>query len=353
MISTSILKKFFSMRNVFADFPTAGYPAGSEMNTVVVDGNGFVQIPNNVRLVYSKEIEFKAMPIMRFAQFAKVKTELVNAPGLTIKMMTYNNLKRGGALTEGTHMKTQSMSNSMTEITVLEQGNAVSYSELTLKASFTDVMADATTLLGRDMALTLDCELRDVALAGTNVIYGRKDSTATKIISRANITTDNFLSVASIKDAVEILATNNCPKFEGNYYICFVHPHQSRTLRDDPAWIEASKYGAPDQLFSGEIGRIEDVRFIETTLMSNGACASTDDAYNASLVHGTAGAPATIDVYQSVIFGEDFYGYAVGLPVELRDNGVTDFGREHALAWYAIWGCKILHNDRGVIIETC
>ena len=36
--------------------------------------------------------------------------------------------------------------------------------------------------------------------------------------------------------------------------------HQSRTLRDDPAWINASTYGAPEQLFSGEIGRIDDVR---------------------------------------------------------------------------------------------
>ena len=323
-----------------------------EINTVVqptgtqLDGGTAVLLDNHVRTVYSKEIEFKAMPIMRFVQFAKVKTELGTQPGLTIQMMTYNNLKKGGALTEGERMSPQSLSSTMKSITVGERGNAVAVSELALKTSFTDIMADATTLLSRDVALTLDTELRDTALSGANVIYGRKADEA-KIDSRADITKDNVLTVATIKDAVEILATNNTPKFQGAYYICFVHPHQSRVLRDDPAWVEASKYGAPDQLFTGEIGRIDDVRFIETTLMCNGAVGEDDPAYKADLVSSDG-----TKVYQAVLFGEDYYAYAVGLPVELRDNGVTDFGREHGLAWYAIWGTGLLHPERGVVIET-
>lgn len=329
----------------------------NQMNTVTVGtgtalsgGAEAVKLDNHTRVVYSKEIEFKAMPIMRFLQFAKQKTELGVEPGLTISMMTYNNLKRGGALQEGTRMTTQALSSTMKQIKVGERGNAVSVSELALKSSFTDVMADATTLLGRDVALTLDLELRDTVLNGvTNTIFGRADKSAPKISSRAEIAESNNLSVATIKDAVEILATANAPKFEGNYYVSFVHPHQSRELRDDNAWIEASKYGAPEQLFTGEIGRIDDVRFIETTLMPNGVASADDEAHDADLVG--AGLNGT-DVFKAVIFGEDTYGYAIALPVELRDNGVTDFGREHGLAWYAIWGCGVLHPERGVVIET-
>lgn len=330
-----------------------------EINTVVstaedLEAGKAVKLTNHVRTVYSKEIEFKAMPIMRFVQFAKVKTELGTQPGLTIQMMTYNNLKKGGELTEGVRMSPQSLSSTMKSITVGERGNAVAVSELALKTSFTDIMADATTLLSRDVALTLDTELRDTALTGANVIYGRKSDGA-KIANRQEITKDILLTVATIKDAVELLATNNTPKFMGAYYICFVHPHQSRVLRDDPAWVEASKYGAPDQLFTGEIGRIDDVRFIETTLMCNGAIGQDDPAYKAGLLvdpDGTADSGDEVPVYQAVLFGEDYYAYAVGLPVELRDNGVTDFGREHGLAWYSIWGTGLLHPERGVVIET-
>ena len=298
-------------------------------NTGKLDGGTGVKLDNAVRMVYSKEIEFKAMPNMRFLQFAAIKTELGVEPGLTIQMLTYDNLKLGGKLTEGVRMKTQALSSSMKQITVGERGDAISVSELLLKSSFDDIMATATTLLARNMGLVLDCELRDTLLDKlTNTIYARgKDGAITS--ARDSMTVDNILGVATIKDAVEILATNNAPKFGGNYYICFVHPHQSRTLRDDPAWIEASKYGAPDQLFTGEIGRIDDVRFIETTLMKNGSAPEEDPAYDAELLGGAEG--SQFPIYKSVIFGENTYGLAIALPVELRDDGITDFGREHGL----------------------
>lgn len=331
--------------------------AESQINTVVatgtVDAGQAVKLDNHVRQVYSKEIEFKALPIMRFLQFAKQKTELGVEPGLSIAMLTYNNLKRGGALVEGNRLQTQAMSSTMKHITVGERGNAVAVSELSLKTSFTDVMNDAAELLSRDVALVLDLEFRDTLFAGlTNTIYGRAGKDAAKVAARSDVTAANPLSVATIKDAVEILATSNAPKIAGGYYVSFVHPHQSRTLRDDSDWIEASKYGAPDQLFTGEIGRIDDVRFIETTLMPNGAAGVDDPAFVATLKTGAGTTPNQVDIFQAVIFGQDTYGYAVALPVELRDNGVVDFGREHGLAWYAIWGTGVLHADRGVIIET-
>lgn len=308
--------------------------------------NGGTLFSDGTRLVYSREIEFKALPIMRFSQFATQKTELGVEPGLTISMLTYDNLKLGGALQEMQNMSTQALSGSMKQITVQEHGNAVSNSELLIQSSFDDIMATTTTLLGRDYALVMDCELRDVALSGTNIVYAGGKA------SRDAITEADKLQVSTIKDAIEVLATNNAPKYQNLYWICFVHPHQSRDLRDDSAWINASNYGAPEQLFTGEIGRIDDTRFIETTLMCNGKASATDPAYKADLVKGAGETANATDIYQAVIFGDQYYGIAWSLPVELRDNGVEDFGRKRSLAWYAIWGTGLLHNDYGVVIET-
>lgn len=323
--------------------------AESQMSTAVANEGSLVKLDNLTRVVYAKEIEFKALPVMRFFQFATVKTELGTTPGLTIQMLTYDNLKLGTSLTEGTRMNTQALSSSMKSITVTEHGNAVSVSELLLQSSFDDIMASATTLLGRDYALVLDTKLRDTALTGSNVVYADKGD-KTKVTSRATLDDTCTLKVSTIKDAVEILATNNAPKYQGTNWICFVHPHQSRSLRDDSAWIEASKYGAPEQLFTGEIGRIDDVRFIETTLMCNGKAPESDPSFKLELKKGEAS--NLTDVYQSVIFGDNYYAIAFGLPVELRDNGVVDFGREHGLAWYSIFGTGLLHDEYGVVIET-
>ena len=323
--------------------------AESKMSTAVTNSGNLVKLDNLTRVVYSREIEFKALPVMRFFQFATVKTELGTTPGLTIQMLTYDNLKLGGKLTEGTRMTTQALSSSMKSITVEEKGNAVAVSELLLQSSFDDVMASATALLGRDYALVLDCELRDTALKGTNKVYASKEN-GTKVTQRTDITADCTLKVSTIKDAIEVLATNNAPKYQGASWICFVHPHQSRSLRDDSAWINASNYGAPEQLFTGEIGRIDDTRFIETTLMCNGASATTDPSHKNELKSGESSNQT--NVYQAVIFGDNYYAVAFGLPVELRDNGVIDFGREHGLAWYSIWGTGLLHDEYGVVIET-
>lgn len=337
------------IKDVFAMFAMKAH-AATTVATKQGQDNGGTLFSDGVRLVYSREIEFKALPIMRFSQFATQKTELGVEPGLTISMLTYDNLKLGGSLQEMQNMSTQALSGSMKQITVQEHGNAVSNSELLIQSSFDDIMATTTTLLGRDYALVMDCELRDVALSGTNVVYGGGKE------SRDELTSDDKMTVSAIKDAIEVLATNNAPKYQNLYWICFVHPHQSRDLRDDTAWINASNYGAPEQLFTGEIGRIDDTRFIETTLMCNGKASASDPAFKEYLKNGFAGDtenPATnCDVFQSVIFGDAYYGIAWSLPIELRDNGVEDFGRKRSLAWYAIWGTGLLHDEYGVVIET-
>jgi len=55
--------------------------------TTVGQTNGGTLFSDGVRMVYSREIEFKALPNMRFAQFATQKTELGVEPGLTISMV--------------------------------------------------------------------------------------------------------------------------------------------------------------------------------------------------------------------------------------------------------------------------
>ena len=344
MKKMSSLKAFLSsiLMTAHADAVNKGgstYTPAVSVATATGQTNGGTLFSDAIRLVYSKEIEFKALPNMRFMQFAQEKTELGTEPGMTISMLTYNNLTLGGKLEEAKQIVTQALSGSTKQLTVTEYGNAVSVSELLVQSSFDDVMASATTLLGRDYAL------RDAALSGTNIVYASKGD-GTKNTSAATLDETSVLKVSTIKDAIEILSTNNAPKaVGGSYWICFVHPHQSRTLRDDPAWINASNYGAPEQLFTGEIGRIDDCRFIETTLMCNGAAATTDPSYDADLKGDVA-------KYKAVLFGDAYYGIAYGLPVELRDNGVEDFGRKRSLAWYSIFGVGKLHDEYGVVIVT-
>jgi len=305
------------------------------------------QLSPAIQTIWSKEILFQSMPILRFEQFAVKKTELGVQPGLTINFMRYNNLGSASQLVEGVRMQTNALTASQFSITVAEQGFAVAVSELLLNASFDDVMASASRLLGRNMALYLDASARDTLLAATSVIYGydKLSNTSaithlspydkgTKSADRAGLTGGFTYTSALVKDAVETLATKNVPRL-GETYVNFVHPHQSRWLRDDPEFIEVTKYAAPGNFMLGEIGRLNDVVFIETTQVKKILGGTGDD-----------------DVYQAIFVGDNAFGHAISLPVELRDGGILDFGREHALAWYAIWGLGLITDQSVVIAET-
>ena len=374
-----------------ASAPTAYSGANSSLNQAI-------------QTIWSKEILFQAMPILRFEQFAVKKTELGVAPGLRVNFLRYKNFAVDATpLTEGVRMTTNALTAEQIAITVAEHGYAVAVSELLLNASFDDVMASASRLLGRHMAQYLDVQARNTLSAATSAVFGYDRSgfsssttfntyaegTAGTKISDLN---GNFkLTTGSIKDAALTLASKNIPRL-GETYVQFVHPKQSRDLRSNPEFIEVTKYAAPGNFMLGEIGRLYDVVFIETTQVKQFAASSVLN-YSSSVgapanqgsisdvtantgpglggnpenvgasanpaggsdgtVPSSATSPATSStVYESIMIGDNAFGHAISLPVELRDGGVLDFGREHALAWYAIWGLGVITDQAIVKVYT-
>ena len=347
--------------------PQGGAITGADLSAVTTTGySSDSTLSPAIQTIWSKEILFQAMPVLRFEQFAVKKTELGVQPGLTINFMRYNNLEvdqTGSQLTEGIRMEPVALSASQIQITVAEHGKAVAVTELLLNASFDDVMASSSRLLGRHMAQSMDIQARNtlyedaVPFGGgsavpPSVVFGRTTASARGSISPydpgtlGTAASPGYLSPSAVKDAVEILAGQNIPRL-GDTYVCFVHPSQSRSLRDWPEFIEVTKYAAPGNFMLGEIGRIYDVVFIETTQVSQGLTVPED------IDSSTGGdqAPNT-ESYSAIMIGDNAFGHAISLPVELRDGGVIDFGREHGLAWYAIWGFGMITHESRVVLNT-
>lgn len=324
-----------------------------------VDANDGTALPAALLDVYSLDILHNAQGIMRFEEFAVRKQELLAAPGETIKFTIYDDLlNRGTELTENVSLSANAMSATQQTITVKEWGNAIKVSEKLLRLSWDDVMGEAATLLGRDYAVVRDLALRDALFSGVANVVGQNITSANDdATGTANfIDASETFSIEHIREAVEILQTNDAPKFFGDYYVCFLHPHQAAYLRRDPDWVNAHQYVGTRNLFNGEIGRWEDVIFIVTTHAPNGAAGVNAPGYDASLV-APVGNPANglavgVAGYKACIFADQCLYIADSLPVELRDNGVEDFGRTHGLAWYSLFGVDVLKPEYGVSITT-
>ena len=324
----------------------------SEMNSAYQTGPGFTPQTAFVRDVLSAEVWLSAMPVMKFDQFTTRKTELGTAKGRTITMNKLGNLKRGGTLVEGQRIQMRAMSQSSTSITVYEKGNAVGFTEELMNSSYVDVMSAASILLGRDFAIVLDLDLRNAALSTPNVIYAN-GRTARTLIQPGDI-----FSTAEVRAVMELLDTNNTPRWDG-YIVGFIHPHCKTSLVKDDDWWSVNSYNNAEAIYKGEIGMWEGVRFVVTAVMPNGANLAIDSTTSEyvslgadpTLAAGFAGNLTTI--YKSVFFGEAAIAHAQGLPVELRDNGkAEDFGREHGIAWYARWGQGIYESSNSAVVES-
>ena len=359
--------------------PVGGAITGAGLGAITTTGySSDATLSPAIQQIWSKEILFQAMPVLRFEQFAVKKTELGVQPGLTINFMRYNNLSvdesQGATLSEGVRMEPVALSASQIQITVTEHCQAVAVTELLLNASFDDVMASSSRLLGRHMAQSMDIQARNTlykagipfgggSAVAPSVVFGRTAASARGALSPydagslGSASAPGYLSPASIKDAVEVLAGQNIPRL-GDTYVCFVHPAQARSLRDWPEFIEVTKYAAPGNFMLGEIGRIYDVVFIETTQVKKGldATASGAPLYELGAAFdsnaASAGFQENADAYNAIMIGDNAFGHAIALPVELRDGGVIDFGREHGLAWYAIWGFGVITHESRVVINT-
>lgn len=325
--------------NFLAPAPTAYAAGGSQLTPAI-------------QTLWSKEILFQAMPILRFEQFAIKKTELSTQPGTTINFMRYNNLSPASQLVEGVRMVTEALTASQFSITVAEHGKAVATTEFLLNSSFDDVMASAARLLGRNMALYLDGSARDTLMLASSIMYGyNKPALAGNLrtplspydhgvpaTQRSDLSAGNYaFTTALVKDSVLTLADKNVPRL-GDTYVTFICPGQSRQLRDDPEFIEVSKYAQPGSFMLGEIGRYNDAVFIETTQV------------NPKFVNGTDNTQGTY--HDAIMIGDNAFGHAISLPVELRDSGILDYGREHGLCWYSIWGFGLITDQSVVILET-
>lgn len=307
-----------------------------------------IGISNNILKVHTNDLLLEAMPVMRFDQFAVVRTDLTAEPGDTIVFSKYGNLTRGGALSEQTDLVRKSMNKTAIPISVTEYGNAVGLTSKFMTLSFMDEMANASVLLGRDYAIVTDMMLRDSLFSGTQTYF------AGAVDEQKDITSDEVLVMSDIDNVVEILATKNVLKYvdaNGEYYASYVTPHAAKSLKHD--LISIKQYSYPELVFKGEIGEYNGVRFIETTNCPNGAVANTEPGYDATLVASyeyASGKTNQVDLYKTAVFGERAYGWAIALPVELReDPGLGTFGRKRGLAWYAIMGAGVI-NDSNIVV---
>lgn len=125
---------------------------------------------------------------------------------------------------------------------------------------------------GEAGARSVDALVRDELATCTNVIYAGGKT------ARAQLTAADKLTSKELRKAVRTLKKNLAEKFNG-YYVAIVGPDTVYDLQEDDAWVKVSEYQDKENIYTGEVGRLFGIRFVESTeaKIFEGAGASSAD----------------------------------------------------------------------------
>lgn len=280
---------------------------------------------------YDKKLIGRLLPNLVHLNWAQ-KRPIPRNGGKTIQFRSFSPLPP--ALTPLTEGVTPDGNNlTITEIfaTVNQYGDYVEISDVLDLTAIDPVLDETAELLGEQSAQTLDIITSNELNSGTTVQYagGKTD--------RDQIAATDLLTVDEVRKAVRTLKRNNVKTIDGRNYIAIVEPGTTYDLQSDPKWEEPSKYAGSGQIFSGEIGRLYGVRFVETTFAKKFEGEGADG----------------IDVYSTLVIGKDAYGM-----VDIESSGaVKNIIKPHGSAgtadplnqratsgWKALFTVKILQQ---------
>lgn len=239
-----------------------------------------------MKTFYSKYLIENAKPALVYDQFGQ-KHNIPKNGGKTIEFRKYSPLPKATTpLTEGVTPAGKALTVSTVTATVKQYGDFVPLTDMLLLTAIDNNLVQALDLLGAQAGATLDTVTREILMGGTSVQYAEG-----QVTSRATLTAEHKLTVKAVRLAARFLKKQNAPKIDGGY-VAIIHPDIAYDIQDDPDWKEWNKYTTSDKMFQGEIGKIANVRFVETT---------------EAKIFAKAGA-SNQDVYATLVLGANAYG---------------------------------------------
>ena len=259
-----------------------------------------------MKTFYEKRLLDQAEPLLVHNQFGD-KYPIPAGSGKKIEFRKYSALPKAlTALTEGVTPAGNSLTVTTVEGTVKQYGDWIQLSDMLQMTAIDNNVVQATKLLSSQAGRTLDTVTREVLAGGTNVIYAPKvvDGAETEVLSRSTLTPECVLTPFVVMRAAATLEAMNTPKINGSY-VLITHPYCRDTLQESPGWVDVVKYKEGNNTFSGEIGKIGDVRVVTTSeakIINDSTCPVVESTTYYS-------------VFTSLLLGANAYG------VTMLENG--------------------------------
>lgn len=295
----------------------------------------------------SNVLRMAVQPLVKFRQFCDVRdaSQQGRKKGDVYTWDVFSDVATaGGVLTETNTMPETNFTITQGTLTITEAGNSVPYSGKLDNLSKFPVMELIQKVLKNDTVKTFDrlgwtqfnqTLLRAIPVAGT-------DTAAITLYTNGTVTGTNSIAYnnAHAKAIVDLMKERNIPAYVGDDYYSLAWPTTLRTFKNSLETIHQYSDTGFKLIMNGEIGRYENVRYIEQTNIAKGTGTTGISVANG----GDAVAWVNGKSDWIFFFGNDTVAEAIAVPEEMRGKIPTDYGRSKGVAWYYLGGFGIVHT---------
>lgn len=279
----------------------------------------------------SQQVRYKAQTMQMFRQFVDMEGAAGTNRGNKVFFDKISNISTsGGTLIETNTIPKNNFTTTQGTLTMTEYGNSVPYTQKLKTLSDLQVPEMVRTVLQNDMKVVLDSSAATQFM--TNDYIATITNTATTTFGTAgtaSATAGANMSDKNVRDIIDKMKILLVPKREDGLYACVASTNSIRGLYD---FFEAkAQLTTLDPLYRGEVGRYYGCRFVEETNFLSNAKGS----------NGLYG--------QACFFGADAVREGIAIPEEIRVGIPADFGRDQAVAWYALLGFQQTWSFGGVV----
>lgn len=211
-------------------------------------------------------------------------------------------------LIEGVTPSGNKLANQDYTVTLAQYGDYITITDVVMDTHTDPVLQEATDILGEQAALTVETLRYNVLKAGTNVFYGNNVGGRSSVVTAPSLTDQRRVTTAlnrqMAKKITSVVASNPdyATKSVEAAYMAVCHPDLETDIRGMTGFVPVASYGPHTSPFEGEIGSVEQVRYLTSTVIAPFA-----DAGGAKgALRSTSGTSA--DVYPILFFGRDAFG---------------------------------------------
>ena len=231
----------------------------------------------------------------------------------TRKWRRYNSLQRAIApLAEGISPAGQRLTYTDVIATLEQYGDVVKVSDVIIDTHEDPVLDETVKIMGEQMAETVEVVRYNIVRAGTNVFYPSPATTRATVAGPCDRATLRLVYRSfkrnKAREITEIIKASPLISTEPVQaaFFALVSTDCDADIRNITGFVPTPQYSNSDKALPGEIGKVENMRFICSALFEPWLAAATSESGSTYLTNGASGTGYP-DVYPILVVARDAY----------------------------------------------